>query len=107
MKLYILIFFSISTLYSAPAFSKYRKFFNADGSSFIAKANGNEHLNWIETIDGKILKYNEKTKNFEYAKIVDNKLVTSGVVYKKDIIKKAKSFKTLDRDNLFKLLRGN
>jgi len=104
MKIVFIILIFFTTLYCAPAYSKYREFYNSDGSSFLAKASGNEYLHWLETEDGAILKYNPKTKNFEYATIQNNSLVCSGKVYKKDgSIKKAPTFKRLNKDELFNL----
>jgi len=80
-----------SLLLSAPALNKTREFTNADGTTFMAKAQGNHHLNWIKTQDGEILKYNKKSKNFEYAQIKDSSLRTSGVRYKKNNSKRARS----------------
>ena len=81
----------ITYLLSAPAFSKLREFHHIDGTTFMAKAHGNQHLNWIQTQDGEILKYNEQTKDFEYAKIEHNSLKASGIRYVKSNSKRARS----------------
>ena len=97
MRLFLLLLVAISQLFSAPAFTKAREFTNADGTTFIAKAQGNQHLNWIQTEDGEILKYNSQTKNYEYAKIQDKQLHTSGVKYEKNNSKRARSMKNINK----------
>lgn len=94
--LFLLLFFS-ALLFSAPAFDAMREFTNADGTTFMAKAQGNQHLNWIQTQDGEILKYNEVTQNFEYAKIENNALVTSGVKYEKENSKRARTLQQINK----------
>jgi len=91
MKYIVLFLLITSHLLSAPAFSKMREFKNADGTTFLAKAKGNHHLNWIQTKDGEILKYNKETKNYEYAKIKGTTLKASGVRYEKSNSKRARS----------------
>ncbi|MEA2091605.1 MAG: hypothetical protein U9O83_04460 [Campylobacterota bacterium] len=106
MKYILLFSLTFSYLFCAPAYFKTREFKQADGSSFIAKARGDEHLNWIETDDGEILKYNSQTKNFEYAQIKNNQLKASGVRYYKKNSKPARSLrdvKKLDKDSVYKL----
>ena len=104
---YLLIFsLTFTYLFSAPAFYGVREFKQADGSSFKAKAKGDQHLNWIETEDGEILKYNPESKNFEYANIKDNQLKASGARYNKDNSKRARSqghVNRLNRDSVNKL----
>ena len=91
MRFITLFLFVTAMLYSAPAFSKMREFKNADGTTFLAQAKGNHHLNWIQTSEGEILKYNKETQNFEYAKIQNNNLKASGVRYNKNNSKRARS----------------
>jgi len=91
MKPILLSFILISSLFSAPAFQKMREFKNIDGTTFKAKAQGNQYLNWIETADGEILKYNRESKNFEYAKIEGSSLKASGARYNKKASKRARS----------------
>ena len=91
MKPIFLSFILVTSLFSAPAFQKMREFKNADGTTFKAKAQGNQYLNWIETADGEILKYNRESKNFEYAKIEGNFLKASGARYTKRDSKRARS----------------
>ncbi len=81
MKYIVLITLLISQLYSAPARGGIREFTQADGSTFKAIAKGNHHLNWIESENGEILKYNQKTKNYEIAEIKNENLLPSGQKY--------------------------
>ncbi|MBA3025692.1 MAG: hypothetical protein FP820_04695 [Sulfurimonas sp.] len=106
MKTLLLFLFSSALLFSAPAYDAVREFTNADGTTFMAKGQGNQHLHWIQTQDGEILKYNEVTKNFEYAKIENNALVPSGVKYEKNDSKRARALhqiNKLDKSELSKL----
>ncbi|PHS55983.1 MAG: hypothetical protein COB17_10495 [Sulfurimonas sp.] len=91
MKLLIVLLFIFTYSFAAPAFNKTREFTQADGSTFIAKAGGDRHLNWVQTVDGEILKYNSKSKNFEYAKINNDKLELSGIKYEKNNSKRVRS----------------
>lgn len=70
-------------LLAAPAYQATRTFTQADGTPFKAKAQGDEYLNWVETEDGDILRYNTQTKNYEFAEIKDGNLKKSGRIYKK------------------------
>ena len=91
MKILLLTLFSLSLLHAAPAFHKMRTFTNSDGETFKAKAIGNQHLHWFKTDDGEILKYNEQSKDFEYAVIEEETLKPSGVKYEKNNSKRARS----------------
>ena len=91
MKYIILVLLSISILNAAPAFNKLREFKNSDGTSFMAKAKGNQHLNWIQTEDGEVLRYNQKSGNFEYAEIIDESLKPSGMKYEKNNSKRSRA----------------
>lgn len=84
MKLLLLICILTLSLFGAPALAKYREFTQSDGTTFTAKAVGNQHLHWFESEDGEILQYNPKTKNFEYAIIQDERLRASGARYEED-----------------------
>jgi len=90
----------ISTiLQSAPARSIQREFIQNDGTKFIAKSLGNQHLNWLETKDGEILKYNKENKNFEYAKIENSMLKASGIKFQKNNSKRARSLAHINKIN--------
>jgi hypothetical protein len=97
MKTLLLLFLASALLFGAPAFNALREFTNADGTTFMAKAGGNQHLNWIQTQDGEILKYNETSKNFEYAKIENNALVACGVKYEKNDSKRARALHQINK----------
>jgi len=108
MRMVLFLLISLE-LFGAPALGRWRVFYNSDGTSFEAKAQGNQYLNWLETKDGKIVKYNKETKNFEYGVIQNRSLKTSGVVYRG--VKKAPSLKQqtnlpqVQKEELFKLWR--
>lgn len=97
MKTLLLLLLCFAFGFAAPAFDAMREFTNADGTTFMAKAQGNQHLNWIQTQDGEILKYNEMTKNFEYAKIEEDSLVVSGVKYEKNDSKRARALHQINK----------
>jgi hypothetical protein len=97
MKTLLLLLFASTLLFSAPAFNAMREFTNADGTTFMAKAQGNQHLNWIQTQDGEILKYNQATKSFEYAKIEGDRLLPSGIKYENNALKKAAARKQVNK----------
>ena len=99
MKILLLFLLTLSQLFSAPAYAKIREFKNQDGTTFMAKGQGNQHLNWIETEDGEILKYNQKTKNYEYAKIENRSLQASGVKYEKNNSIRARSIGRVKKIN--------
>jgi hypothetical protein len=64
----VLLFISIITFaFSVPAFKGLIKFKQNDGMSFSGKLKGDEWFNWIEDEQGDIIKYNQKSKNYEYA----------------------------------------
>ena len=62
----ILLVSMITWSYAVPAFKGSIKFQQNDGSTFSGKLKGDEWFNWIEDKDGKIIKYNKKSKNYEY-----------------------------------------
>lgn len=101
MKYILFLISLISIIQAAPARGGYREFKQDNGHTFIAQAKGNQHLNWIESADGEILKYNPDTKNYELAQIKDNELKPSGIKYE-DGIKKTKSLKSI-HDDVYKL----
>jgi hypothetical protein len=106
MKTLLLLLLGFSFGFSAPALDAMREFTNADGTTFMAKAQGNQHLNWVQTQDGEILKYNEASKNFEYAEIKEDALVSSGLKYEKSGPNKAAALEKrskIDKADLAKL----
>jgi len=104
MKFLLSLLLTFEFLFSAPAFSIVREFQQSDGTVFTAKAQGDEFLNWVETKDGDILKYSEKNKNFEYAKIEDSKLKGSGIKYNKKDFRGGSSLKyKVNKTELYKL----
>lgn len=106
MRFFLFFLLIFTQAFAAPAYNKTREFTQSDGTLFEAKAYGNQHLNWIETTDGEILKYNQKNKNFEYAIIENRQLRSSGVRYEKEDSSKIRSFSNIDKLNkeeLYKL----
>ena len=108
MKATLLLLLLALTLYSAPTYSRLKEFQNANGTTFFATPKGNHHLNWIQTQDGDILKYNTKTNNFEFAKIEGKRLVPSGTIYMKVLGKQVtQKISTEDIQDLRNLSRQN
>ncbi len=113
MKTVLIILLLSSYLLSAPAFNKLRVFKNADGTTFMARGAGNQHLNWIETTDGEILKYNQDSRNYEFAKIKNNSLQASGKKYIKNSSIRTRSIRRIQKigreelSNLMQLKRKN
>jgi hypothetical protein len=96
---YTLILFLIATnLLSAPAYNAKRVFTQSNGEEFMARASGNHHLNWIEDENGEILKYNQETKNYEYAVIKNKQLKASGNKYRKNNSKNNNSKKSISKE---------
>lgn len=102
MKYLLIITIILSALQAAPARPGERVFKQSDGSTFLGQAKGNQHLNWIQSKSGDILKYNSDTKNYELAEIKDDNLKASGIKYA-DSINKAKNLKTikLNKEDLY------
>ena len=66
----LILFVSIITFaFSAPAFKGSIKFKQNDGSTFSGNLKGDEWFNWVEDKHGDIIKYNKKSKNYEYAMV--------------------------------------
>ena len=104
MKYLLIITIILSALQAAPARPGERTFKQSDGTTFLGQAKGNQHLNWIESASGDILKYNSDTKNYEIAEIKDNQLKASGVKYG-DNTAKAKGLNTtkLNKEDVYML----
>ena len=60
---------------AAPADPTPRKVEQADGSVIDVKVYGDEFFHWYETLDGDVIAYDEKTKNWHYAYISDDQLL--------------------------------
>lgn len=106
MKYFILVTLLLSTLQSAPARNASKVLEQDNGVSFIGRPRGDEHLHWIESEDGEILKYNPTSKNYELAEIKDNTLAPSGKKYVKGL-KKASvlNYNTLKSEEVNELWR--
>ncbi|MCW8838613.1 MAG: hypothetical protein OQK11_07925 [Thiovulaceae bacterium] len=110
MKYLLILSLIITSLFSAPAYNALRTFKQADGTEFKARAQGNHHLNWIEDENGEILKYNAKTKNYDYAVIKDTQLKASGYKYqtqnlKKSAPKEQREVQKIDKKELGQLMK--
>lgn len=78
------IFASIITfVFCVPAFQGPVEFKQNDGSTFQGTLKGDEWFNWIEDKEGRIVKYNNSSKNYEYAKAEEKNgtldLIPSGI----------------------------
>ncbi len=81
MKYIFILFTLVSVLFSAPARDGSRVYTQKNGEIFSGHPRGDEHLHWIESADGEILRYNPVTKNYELAEIRGNSLAPSGKKY--------------------------
>jgi hypothetical protein len=68
-------------------------FKQSDGTVFKGKMKGDEAFHYIQTNDGNIVKYNKKSKNYEYMILKNNDLVFSNIKAKSFSKQKAKSQK--------------
>lgn len=91
MRFFLLCITFSTLLAAAPAFEKERIYTQSDGTTFKAKPQGDEYLHFLKTTEGAILLYNPVTKNFDYAKIENDRLVPSGTPYKTGKTKLRKS----------------
>ncbi|MEA1920384.1 MAG: hypothetical protein U9N52_11120 [Campylobacterota bacterium] len=82
MKLLLLLWLA-TALFATSTLTSTRTFSNSDGSTFQGRLQGDAFLHWIETEDGVVLLFNKKSGNFEYAEIIEDDLVLSGIAYKK------------------------
>jgi hypothetical protein len=83
MRHLILFALFAQLLLAAPAFQGKRTFTQPDGTVVEYHAQGDEHLNWMESENGDILLYSKKNKRLEHAEIKDNTLKASGVPFSK------------------------
>ena len=84
--------------FSAPAYKGNIQFKQNDGSTFSGKLKGDEWFNWVENKKGDIIKYNKKSKNYEYGIIKEINgtldLLPSGIKVKEGTDMSAKSQST-------------
>lgn len=83
MKPVLFILSLVPLLHAVMAMPFKRTFTQSDGSTFKGHAKGDEYLHFIQNEEGDILIYNSKTKNYDYATIKNDRLVPSGIPYKK------------------------
>jgi hypothetical protein len=55
--------------FASSAYKGDIKFKQKDGSTFTGNLKGDEWFSWIEDSSGHIIKYNNKSKNYEYGEI--------------------------------------
>lgn len=79
----MLLLSMLTCVYSVPAYKGSIKFKQNDGSTFSGKIKGDEWFHWIEDNQGDIIKYNKKSKNYEYVVVKELNgtldLVTSNI----------------------------
>ena len=74
---------------------------------------GDEYFNWIETIDGYVVRYNKSTKTYEYLIDKDDKIRYSGIEYtNKDSVsakrnKRSLPIPKLNKKKLTEVLKKN
>lgn len=73
----------VTLTYAAPAVTGDIEFKQKDGATFVGQIKGDEWFNWIEDDKEHIIKYSNRSKNFEYGRLKeingDVDLVPSGV----------------------------
>ena len=92
-KFFIMIIIFELAGWAAPALQKQKTLTQANGTQFKAQPKGNEFLHYFQTKEGAILKYNPKTKNYDYAAVRNDRLVPSGIPYKPNQVQKASALK--------------
>lgn len=68
-------FFENNKAYAVPAEPSPHKFCQPDGSSFTGYLRGDETFNWVEDEYKNIIAYDEKTKGWYYADVIDNDFI--------------------------------
>jgi len=79
MKYLIILTLFVQLIQAAPAFHGKRTFTQPDGTKVTYRLQGDEHLHWMESDDGKIMLFDKRNERLEYAEIKDNTLRASGV----------------------------
>lgn len=83
MKNIILIIILTILGYAIPAYNGDMEFKQKDGFTFFGNLKGDEYFSWVEDEQGNVIKYNNNSKNYEYAKLEDAngtiELVPSGL----------------------------
>ncbi len=69
MKKILLTTLLITASYAVPAFKGKVTFTQADGGSFKGTMQGDEWFHWVQDNHGNAIKYNKKSKNYEYGKV--------------------------------------
>ena len=64
-SIFFIILISVS-VFGVPAYHGDIEFKQSDNSTFKGKLKGDPWFNWVQTEDGFVAKYNEKSKDYEY-----------------------------------------
>ena len=93
-KLFLMVLITVIG-FSASAYKGDIEFKQENGSSFNGNLKGDEWFNWIEDKDGNIIKYNNSSKNYEYAEFKDidgvTQLLPSGIAVGEPLPSKSKA----------------
>jgi len=79
MKKLMIVILLLSTLYATPAYEMQKVYKQSDASIFLGMPKGDEWLNWVETSDGFVAKYNTNSKNYEYMTLSNEELIYSNI----------------------------
>lgn len=100
MKILITILMATSIGYTAPAYDGEITFEQHDGHTFKGHLKGDEYFSWVEDNKGNIVVYNDKSKDYEHAKLSESygsiELLPSGISITKTAI--SKSAPTLEKN---------
>jgi len=87
-KIFIITLLLSTWLLASPAFSGVKEFKQSDKSTFRAHLKGDEWFHWVETENGYTVKYNTKSKDYEYMIVDENdELVYSNIKVQKSSLK--------------------
>lgn len=104
MKLLLTIMILTTALFATPAFKGKLSIKQADGETFQAKIKGDEWFNWIEDDNGNVIKYNNNSKNYEYATLEEKNgeldLIPSGTRVATDLGSLTGHISVIDKDTL-------
>lgn len=103
LKHIIILLFFLSNIFAVSPIQGKITFTKKDGSTFEGYLKGDEYLSWIKTENGDLVVFNNKSRDYEYAKIKEEdgikSLIGSGIEYKpKYGIKKALNSKSISKE---------
>jgi len=70
-------------LYAMPAATPVEEKYTMNSEVVQGKLMGDEYLNWVETKEGKIIRYNKSKKRYEYLKEENGEIKYSNIKYNK------------------------